>query len=77
MYLNKIYYLYPSLQNYTSSTSHTINVEAGASFDGFGVSAKFSDEYGHLKNQQISEKTQTVRTQMRYNRSVYSKLKQN
>lgn len=49
--------------NYTSTTSRSINVEAG--FESI-ISGKFSDEYLSVKSHQYNEKSKTTRVQVRH-----------
>ncbi|KAL3843216.1 hypothetical protein ACJMK2_021161 [Sinanodonta woodiana] len=52
--------------NYTSSLSRSINVEAGIQTTHVGISGQFSYEFESVKEKQFMEKTVTTRTQARY-----------
>jgi hypothetical protein len=55
-----------SLQNWTDSTSRTVNIDAGLSLSHFGISGKFSSDFQDVKSKQIGDKTVTTRAQLRY-----------
>ncbi|XP_067671999.1 macrophage-expressed gene 1 protein-like [Haliotis asinina] len=52
--------------NYTSTTAHGVNVNAGLSFDSVKVSGTFSSSYEHVKSKQIGDRSYTTRVQLRY-----------
>uniref|UniRef100_A0A0B7B0Q7 receptor protein-tyrosine kinase n=1 Tax=Arion vulgaris TaxID=1028688 RepID=A0A0B7B0Q7_9EUPU len=54
--------------NTTSTTSNTINIEAGLSLPKVSISGKFSYEHDELKSKQIEDKAVTTRVQLRYYR---------
>ncbi|EDO37879.1 predicted protein, partial [Nematostella vectensis] len=57
---------YDHWNNYSSTTTKSINAEAKASF-GFGsVSGSFSSEYESVKKHQVEDKTVTTRVQLRH-----------
>lgn len=52
--------------NYTSTTSTTVNAEAHASIFGAGLGGKFSSEYQSVKKSQYENKAVTTRVQLRH-----------
>ena len=58
--------LFEHWSNYTSTTSSSINVEAGLNLKHFGISGKFSHESENIKNHQVRDKSVTTRVQARY-----------
>nr|ABP96718.1 macrophage expressed protein [Haliotis diversicolor supertexta] len=52
--------------NYTSTTAHGVNVDAGLHFDSVKVSGKFSSGYEDVKSKQIGDRSYTTRVQLRY-----------
>ncbi|KAL8604381.1 hypothetical protein ACOMHN_028144 [Nucella lapillus] len=53
-------------KSWTSSTSRSINVEAGLSLSKFSINGKFSSDFQDIKSKQIGDKAVTTRTQLRY-----------
>ncbi|BFZ08575.1 hypothetical protein BsWGS_11615 [Bradybaena similaris] len=60
--------LYDHWLNASSTTSNTINLEAGLSTSRVSVSGKFSYEHEQVKSKQIEDKAMTTRVQLRYTR---------
>ncbi|CAG5120709.1 unnamed protein product [Candidula unifasciata] len=54
--------------NTSSTTSNTINIQAGLSTSSVSVSGGFSYEHEQVKSKQIEDKAVTTRVQMRYTR---------
>ncbi|PAA83720.1 hypothetical protein BOX15_Mlig024937g2 [Macrostomum lignano] len=54
-------------ENYTSSTSFSVNLGGNGIFHGIGIDGKFSEEYQEVKKTVLTSKTQIGRTQQRYN----------
>ncbi|XP_062598316.1 macrophage-expressed gene 1 protein-like [Saccostrea cucullata] len=54
--------------NYTATTSTTINVQAGLQLEKFGINGKFSHESKNVRKNQIMDKSATTRVQARYTR---------
>lgn len=54
--------------NTSSTTSHTVNVQASLSLSKFAASGSFSYEHTHLKSKQVEDAAVTVRVQLRYSR---------
>ena len=52
--------------NFTSTTSHGINIDAGLQLTHVGISGHFSTEYQHVKSEQINDQSVTTRVQLRY-----------
>nr|KAG5706004.1 hypothetical protein BaRGS_028113 [Batillaria attramentaria] len=53
-------------KNWTSTTSRSINVDAGLHIGHFGISGKFSASFEDMKGKQIGDKSVTTRAQIRY-----------
>ncbi|XP_021369317.1 macrophage-expressed gene 1 protein-like [Mizuhopecten yessoensis] len=53
-------------QNYTSTTSNTINAEAGFHIEHFGIGGSFSHETGSVRSRQMMDESVTTKVQMRY-----------
>ncbi|XP_069141131.1 macrophage-expressed gene 1 protein-like [Argopecten irradians] len=53
-------------QNYTSTTSSTVNAEAGYHTESFGIEGSFSHESESVRSRQMIDKSVTTRVQMRY-----------
>ncbi|CAL1539271.1 unnamed protein product [Lymnaea stagnalis] len=51
-----------------STTSDTINIEAGFSLGPVSIDGKFSYEHEHMKSTQIGDDSSTVRVQLRYHK---------
>ncbi|KAK3594369.1 hypothetical protein CHS0354_032878 [Potamilus streckersoni] len=58
--------LFVHWDNYTSSLSRSINVDAGLQTTHVGISGHFSDEFESVKQKQCMEKASTIRIQARY-----------
>ncbi|XP_046359442.2 macrophage-expressed gene 1 protein [Haliotis rufescens] len=52
--------------NYTSTTAHGVNIDAGLKFGSVKVSGTFSSGYESVKSKQIGDKSYTTRVQLRY-----------
>lgn len=55
-------------KNYTTTTSSTINAEAGLHIGHFGIGGSFSHESEHVRSSQVMDDSVTVRVQLRYTR---------
>ncbi|KAK6175401.1 hypothetical protein SNE40_013872 [Patella caerulea] len=62
-----------NLQDYSSVTAKTINVEAGFSYRGVSISGSFSHEYRKAKVKQQKDKTYITRVELRYIRYIASR----
>lgn len=60
--------LYDHWLNTSSTTSDTINIQAGLSLSSMSISGSFSYEHEQLKSKQIEDKAVTTRVQLRYHR---------
>ncbi|KAL3843213.1 hypothetical protein ACJMK2_021158 [Sinanodonta woodiana] len=60
--------LFVHWNDYTSTLSKSINVDAGLQLLNVGISGHFSDEFESVKEKQCMEKAATIRVQARYNR---------
>ncbi|OWF42792.1 Macrophage-expressed gene 1 protein [Mizuhopecten yessoensis] len=58
--------LFTHWQNYTSTTSSTVNAEAGFHIEHFGIGGSFSHETGSVRSRQMMDESVTTRVQMRY-----------
>lgn len=58
--------LFMHWNNYTSTLSNTINVNAGLNIHNIGISGKFSDEYEKVKTRQYFDKSATTRVQVKF-----------
>ncbi|KAK3594371.1 hypothetical protein CHS0354_032880 [Potamilus streckersoni] len=58
--------LFVHWNDYTSTLSKSINVDAGLHFLNIGISGHFSDEFESVKENQCMEKAATIRVQARY-----------
>ncbi|XP_033744476.1 macrophage-expressed gene 1 protein-like [Pecten maximus] len=58
--------LFSHWQNYTSTTSSTVNAEAGFHIGHFGIGGSFSHESESVRSKQLLDKSVTTRVQMRY-----------
>ncbi|XP_060084847.1 macrophage-expressed gene 1 protein-like [Ylistrum balloti] len=58
--------LFSHWQNYTSTTSSTINAEAGVHIEHFGIGGSFSHETESVRSRQTMDKSVTTRVQARY-----------
>lgn len=66
--------LFQHWNNFTSTTSSSVNVEAGLHIGSFGISGKYSHESESVRKHQIMDRSVTTRVQARYAR--YSALLQ-
>lgn len=57
-------------QNWTSTTSKSINLDAGLTLAHVGISGKFSADFTDMKSKQIGDKSVSTRAQVRYVRYV-------
>ena len=58
---------YDHWNNYSSTTSRSVNAEASAKFGGiFSVSGSYSSEFESVKKHQVEDKSVTTRVQMRH-----------
>ncbi|XP_061178925.1 macrophage-expressed gene 1 protein-like [Saccostrea echinata] len=58
--------LFQHWNNYTATTSSSVNVEAGLHLGSFGISGKYSHESQSVRKHQIMDKSVTTRVQARY-----------
>ncbi|PVD24928.1 hypothetical protein C0Q70_15422 [Pomacea canaliculata] len=62
--------LFTHWSNWTSTTSKSINVEAGLDLSKVAISGKFSDSFQDMKSKAIGDKSMATRSQVRYTRYV-------
>uniref|UniRef100_A0A8W8K0K8 MACPF domain-containing protein n=1 Tax=Magallana gigas TaxID=29159 RepID=A0A8W8K0K8_MAGGI len=60
--------LFQHWNNFTSTTSSSVNVEAGLHLGSFGISGKYSHESESVRKHQIMDRSVTTRVQARYAR---------
>lgn len=60
--------LFQHWNNFTSTTSSSVNVEAGLHIGHFGISGKYSHESESVRKHQIMDRSVTTRVQARYTR---------
>ena len=58
--------LFDHWNNYSSTTSLSINIEAHAMFKSFSIGGSFSSEFESVKKHQVEDKAVTTRVQMRH-----------